>query len=128
MNPLTHTLTKTKLKKFITLQIALLALTATTAQAKEIKTDHFVVCKQKRATGVYLRTIAIHKVKTKKQTEKYITIYKKNGEIEVIASGKRLSFNKKKVKELTKHLEEHLWECEKQKNVKIFYSNKKIFS
>ena len=89
----------------------------------ELQAEKFVICQQKRATGVYFRTIRIHKI-IEGKSSKYFTVYTRQGRDEIIAQGKWLVFCEKIGNQIKNNLEKYLWSCEEQKPVKVFYSDK----
>ncbi len=91
----------------------------------ELLTEKFMICQQKRATGIHFRTLRIHKV-SQGEKSKYIAIYSRQGQDDVIAQANWLVFCEKIVNQVKNNLEKYLWSCKEQKPIKVFYSNKTV--
>lgn len=98
--------------------------------AFELTAESFIICKQKRATGIYIRTIKVFQLPSKKEKRKsfftsnkteYVTIYRIKNTDKLLAQNKRLSVAKKVAQQLQLKLEKNLWYCTPESHVKIFY-------
>ncbi len=79
----------------------------------------FILCSQKRATGLAIRTIAVHYLP---EEEKCAAIYSREGKSRAIAYGKWLGHCRKMAEKTRRQLENSLWECADQADARIFYS------
>lgn len=120
----------TVLRQGLSCSILALLFFAYNSFSLELETKQFIICKQKRATGIYLRSISIYELpaKTDSNNKKYVTVYRKKNQDNLIAIGNRLAFAKKISAQTQKNLEKNLWKCNQEANIKAFYSNKKVFT
>ena len=91
------------------------------SQGAERPAEVFILCSQKRATGLALRTIIVHYIS---EEEKCVAVYSREGQSSALAYGKWLGHCRKKAEETRLRLEKSLWKCGEQPAAKVFYSDR----
>ena len=111
------------MKLLLLVGISFVIFQQTKAQAWEMETKEFWLCKQETAKGLKVRSLRIHQFKENKRC---LSLYSRLGKDQVIANGKWFGFCQKMLKQVRQKLENHLWNCEDFQLSTFFYSDKPL--
>ena len=90
------------------------------AWGAERPAEIFILCSQKRATGLSLRTIIVHHIP---EEGKCAAVYSREGKSQALAYGKWLGSCLKMADAARLRLENSLWDCGEHPSAQVFYSD-----